>query len=208
MTEKQYLQIMEEIKAGKSVPMDEKTEIEFDKARREYNLHNYFLPKLIEYRKNEDWKGFCDYATSNPEYMPYSFLYYDVMPNEFRRDFVVQCYMSHGDSFSPCRKALKKLPKNGIYELPVRYREKEFITVYRAGEEPLSTAPYRLSWSLSKKVAEWFLDKYIGKHAQYLYSAKIRPCDVIAYTNERKEQEVLQYRKVFDIKILRTIKSD
>lgn len=163
------------------------------------------FPLLQESYDAGDWEEFQSVVMINYEVMPEAFaFYYDDMPEQFRRDFVVSCYDHHGDSLPACRKALRALPKNGINELPKAYRNKEFITVYRAGEEDPDKAKYRISWTLDKKVALFFMQDYFGSRyrTQYLYRAKIRPCDVIAYNNDRKEKEVLQYRKVFDVEII------
>ena len=163
------------------------------------------MAELNQAAESNDWNRVCELTECRYEIMPYTFsVYYDKIPQNLRRDFVVGCYEHHGDGVPGCRKALRGLPKNGINELPKAYREKEYITVYRAGEENLDKAKYRLSWTLDKRVALDFYNnlRYSCDRAHNLYKAKIRPCDVIAYTNERKEKEVLQYRKVYDIEVL------
>ena len=166
---------------------------------------SYLLGLLSQAVKAEDWKEVCILTELNHELMPFVFGHlYAKIPEELRRDFVVECYSSHGDSVPGCRRALRGLKKNGINELPKACRDKEYITVYRAGEEDPSKAKYRISWTLDKKVALFFMQDYMGSRyrTNYLYKAKIRPCDVIAYYNGRKEKEVLQYRKVFDIEVI------
>lgn len=163
------------------------------------------IEELNQAADAKEWGRVCELAQSRHEIMPYTFSkYYEKIPQNLRRDFVVGCYEHHGDSVPGCRKALRGLPKNGINELPKAYRDKEYITVYRAGEEARNKAKYRLSWTLDKRVALGFYNNlnYSRDRAHNLYKAKIRPCDVIAYTNERKEKEVLQYRKVYDIEVL------
>ena len=85
---------------------------------------------------------------------------------------------------------MKELPTNGLEELPEEYAKLPEITVYRAGEETVDEAPARLSWTLDEEKARWFLREYIGRHAQRLFRAHVRPCDVIAYTDDRDEKEV------------------
>lgn len=172
----------------------------------ERELYEYrkmkLLSNLFKYKKEKDWQRFCDLVLCNPIMIPYAMIVYDEMPTEYRRDFIVGCYIHHGNSCPTVRKAVRQLPKNGINELPEDLRCAEYITVYRAGEEPLSKAQYRLSWTTSKEKALFFINDYIGSHANYLYEAKIRPCDVIAYTDDREEKEVLQYRKVYDVRMI------
>ena len=169
---------------------------EIEKARR------ILYPKLLKYFNDKNWEGFCNLVVLNPRLIPYGFLFYDEMPEQYKRDFVIDCYESHGDSYPSCRAALRKLPKNGKNELPEEYRNKEYITVYRAGEEPIEKSKYRISWTLDREIAESFLNGR-GINANYLYSGKIKPCDVIAYNDNRSEQEVMQYKKVFDVQLIK-----
>ena len=164
----------------------------------------FLFPYLVQSVNEGDWERFCTIATLNHEVMPLAFKFYHKMPEEYRRDFVISCYSHHGDRLPACRQALRELPKNGKHELPEEYRDLPFITVYRAGEEDISKAKYRLSWTLDLDTAVFFMDTWCGKHAQAIYKAKIKPEDVIAYTNGRNEHEVLQYRKVYDIEVIRT----
>lgn len=78
----------------------------------------------------------------------------------------------------------------------------DVITVYRSGEEEIEEAPECCSWTLSKDVADFFMYKYRNRHANYIYKAKLATKDVIAYTNEREEFEVIQFCSVYDIEIL------
>ena len=61
---------------------------------------------------------------------------------------------------------------DGAPELPADLRDKEQITVYRAGEEPRGKAAYRLSWTTDRKIAEFFLNEYVHRHANFLYQAQ------------------------------------
>ena len=200
MTKKRFDEITEIIaqlkidEKGSSIPITLE-ELE------EYRIMK-FLSHLLQYRKENNWQGFCDTVLCDWRLIPYAMWVYDEMPDEYRRDFIVGCYVHHGDSVPAVRKAVRQLPKNGINELPEGVRCAEYITVYRAGEEELSKTQYRISWTTSKDTALFFMNDYIGSHATYLYEAKIRPCDVIAYTDDRNEHEVMQYRKVFDVRLI------
>lgn len=204
MTYEEYKAALETARAGGTVPLSKED-------LRDFERYGYMerkaaaLSKLEESYTAGDWETVCVIAECCYEVMPEAFaFYYDEMPEEYRRDFVVGCYSNHGDSLPSCRKALRALPKNGINELPPEYTEREEITVYRAGEETPNMAQYRLSWTTDIEVAKKFFETYIcsRSRAQYLYKAKIRPCDVIAYTDDRAEKEVLQYRKVKDIEVI------
>lgn len=177
---------------------------EFKKFRAQAYIDqkNAFLPIIKDLHDRGEWEQFSIQVQCVYEVMPEAFKdYYADMPAEYRRDFVVGCYSHHGDSLPECRKALRKLPKNGKNELPEEYRDKPFITVYRAGEEPIEKAKYRISWTLDPDTARFFFSKWRGRHAAAIYKAKIRPEDVTAYSNEREEYEVMQYGKVYDVEL-------
>ncbi len=172
----------------------------------EFQKRNYIngkalrLPEIESLAATGKWEEFCGKVGTCYEVMPEAFkYYYKDIPQELRRDFVLSCYSHHGDSIPACRKAVRELEKKGISELPSAYRNQAAITVFRAGEEDICKAKYRLSWTIDRKIAQFFFSEFHGRHAAAIYKAKIRPCDVIAYMNDRKEQEVLQYRKVFDV---------
>lgn len=163
------------------------------------------LPDLAEAALGGDWDRFVDLVHMRHELIHHAFLhFYGAMPEQYRRDFVVGCYESHGDHDWMCRTALKNLPRNGTDELPEGYRDQDEITVWRAGEEPIEEAASRISWSLSEDVARFFLDKYAGSHAEFLYRAHIRPRDVIGYNDDRNEKEVMQYMSVYDVELVDT----
>lgn len=164
-----------------------------------------FLPRIADAALSGNWVEFTGLVHGSPDTIHDAFRhFYAAMPTEYRRDFVVGCYSSHGDSDWMCRLALRNLPKNGVSELPEEYRDADEITVYRAGEEPIEKASERISWSLEERTARFFLDVYALKHANYLYRAHIKPTDVIGYDNSRKEFEVLQYRSVYDVELIDT----
>ena len=174
------------------------------------NLHIKLenLPQVAEYALSGDWDSFSSLVQSAYQTMPEAFNYfYPDMPRDYRRDFVINCYVNHGDSVEPCRKAVIELPRDGMNELPREYRNTNELIVYRAGEEEAGEAPERISWTLSEVIARGFLDIHFERHAHNLYRAHIKPCDVIAYTNKRREQEVLQHRAVYDVETIDTADS-
>ena len=99
------------------------------------------------------------------------------------------------------REALKYRPKNALPEEILSQKE---ITIYRAGEEPIEKAKYRISWTSDIEVARKFLYvyNYSKYRAKYLYKGVIKTDKIIAYYNEREEHEILQYRNVQNIKLL------
>lgn len=160
--------------------------------------------RIQELANAQKWEEFCTIVEVHPEIMGPAFdLFYNNIPEQYKREFTLECYMYKGDRIAQVRRAIRKLPPAGLTELPKEYSKQKTITIYRAGEEHIEKAKYRLSWTLSKETALFFLNKYVFRHANYLYQADIFPKDVIAYTNERNEKEVIQYRKVFNVKELK-----
>lgn len=158
------------------------------------------LPIVAESAMERRWQGFSDFVQGAYETMPEAFeLFYPDMPSEYRREFVIGCYTHHGNNVEGCRAAVRALEKGGATELPEEYRQLDSITVYRAGDEPIEEAARRISWTLDFDRAYWFLHEYNGRHAQHLYRAELNTSDVIAYTDERNEAEVLQYMSVYNV---------
>ena len=163
-----------------------------------------FTPILKQHYINGEWEEFINTALAVYEVMPIAFQLYDKVPDEYKYDFCTQAYINHGDSIPAVRKAVRSALKYGKPKLPQEISEAESITVYRAGEEPIEKAKYRISWTTSMDVALFFLETYIGKHATHLYKGKIKPEKIIAYCDDRNEKEIMQYRNVFDIEEITT----
>lgn len=161
---------------------------------------NRFLTELLEYRAAGEWEKFINTALCVYEVMPEAFMFYNEVPDNLKYDFAIEAYQNHGDSIPAVRKAVRGAAKYGKAKLPAELQKQEAITVYRAGEEDITKCEYRLSWTTDFDVALFFLNTYRGRHASFLYTAQIKPADIIAYTDDRKEKEVIQYRKVFNIK--------
>lgn len=161
-----------------------------------------YSEEIVEAAKRKDWEEVAELGEiGGLNDMQLSFAFYKYFPEEIKRRFALGCYMHKGDWLPCCRSAVRKLEKRGLQELPEEYADKQEIIVYRGGEEEPNKAKYRLSWTLDKEKAAWFYN-HPAQRANYLYRAKIKPCDVIAFLDDRNEKEILQYRKVYDIEIL------
>ena len=190
-------------------PMDEITsKIVFEEFRMKGDLRSMvgFYPRAMKCVREGDWKEFCEFVAGVYQLFPVVFadggIFDDEMPYEYKRDFIVQCYVNHGDELDPLVERLSNFDPIGASVLPPEYADLDVITVYRAGEEEIEEASERCSWTLSKDVADFFMYKYRNRHANYLYKAKLATKDVIAYTNEREEFEVIQFCSVYDIEVL------
>ena len=70
----------------------------------------------------------------------------------------------------------------------------ESITIYRGGSlAEHKSKKYGISWSLGKKIAEQFADVkvIIDKKEMMVIEKQINKADVIAYFNERQEEEII-----------------
>ena len=127
------------------------------------------------------------------------------MPPELKYRIAREHYSHHGDEIPIIRRFLREnkkyRPENWRDELPEAVRENEIFTVYRAGCEPIEKAQYRMSWTLSRDVAEWFANRheYLKQSEQHIYRASIMAANVIAYIGGRSEFEIVQYRRVKNI---------
>ena len=164
-----------------------------------------YLEEIERHAQSGEWDQVCTIIMFRPFIMELGFeLYYDRIPDDMKYKFVTQLFTHNGDHCANIRKALTKVRKYGSPELPDWMKGKEVITVYRGCGSPIKTVGEGISWSTNRKVAEFFANRCTVKRGVTgrLYEAKIHPEDIIAYTNAREEQEVMQYRKVFDIKEL------
>ncbi len=177
----------------------------------EYLDNNYMItkeslfPELMGYMKAKDWDRFIDLALCRYEIMPEAFAFYDRIPDALKYDFAISAYTHHGDSIPGVRKAVRGALKYGKPTLPDELITAKEIIVYRAGEEPINKAKYRISWTTDKAVADFFLKRYCKKHAKYLYKGKINPEKIIAYVDDREEREIMQYRNVYDVELIEKI---
>ena len=163
---------------------------------RQYNL---FFPKLKEYYQNKQWQEYIDLTLTVYELMPLAFEFYAEVPDSMKYQFAIDAYINHGDSVPAVRRAVRGAHKYGRANLPSEMQGLETIVIYRAGEEPIEKCKYRLSWTTSYDVAKFFYDEYEFAHANHIFKGMIKTCDIIGYTDERQEKEVLQYRKVYNI---------
>lgn len=167
-----------------------------------YDIPHRRIEHYEKIREKEDWGALSAVISLDEENLPVTFAaYYDAVPDEHRYDFLIDLYMHGGDRVPAIRREIRKLNRYGAAKLPEEFDGQDEITVYRAGDEPVSKAPYRLSWTTDRSFAEWFMG-YSGTRkgcAMHLYKAVIKRGKVLAYTDMREEKEVLQYRGVRNV---------
>ena len=161
------------------------------------------LEILLKLESDGKFEVLANQITLFPELYSISFYrFWNSIPDNLKYETAIDAYMNHGDSFSIVRKRVREALKYGKPDLPEWIKSQKEITIYRAGEEPIEKAKYRISWTTDIEKARWFLYEWNGRHAKYLYKGVISIDKIIAYTNERKEHEVMQYRNVRNIELL------
>ena len=159
-----------------------------------------YLNEIEHAAQAEKWEKVCSKILLYPSVMEEAFgIYYDRIPDEMKYKFVVDLYVDKGDSYENIRHALTQLRAYGAPELPDWM--KDVITVYRGTYESMDEAPYSISWTTDRKVAEFFANRCFVLYLEegHVYEGKIRVDDIIVYDDRRNEKEVMQYGSVYDI---------
>ena len=153
-------------------------------------------------REEADWQGLSANMTFYSRWLPHAFCsYYECVPDEHRYNFLMDLYAHGGDGIAAIRKEVRTALKYGSPVLPPELDGMDTITVYRAGDEDIKKAAYRLSWSTDREKAEWFM-VYSGLRKasdMHLYQGEIKREKIIAYVDSREESEIVQYRGVKNI---------
>ena len=167
-----------------------------------YGASRSLIEELEACVEEENWKGIIRlYSWHRGLRFVIFETYFCLMPDEYKYDFVVYAYIYGGDESGAVRKEIRRAERYGSPKWPAELASQDVLTVYRAGTEPIERARFSISWTVDLKRALWFRN-YNRDHLKgesRIYRAKIRKSDVKAYSNIRKEQEVMQYRKVFDM---------
>ncbi len=127
------------------------------------------------------------------------------IPKPIQYEIALELYTNEGDMYSEITEIVKNgkeyRPDDWNKEMPECARNETTFTVYRAGQESIDMAVESISWTLWRDVAEWFAERHehYGQGTQHLYQATISADDVIAFTNGRREFEIIQYQGVRDI---------
>ncbi|MCR5088083.1 MAG: hypothetical protein K6C08_01050 [Oscillospiraceae bacterium] len=159
-----------------------------------------YLAEIEAHAQAGEWEEVCSIITLRPLIMEEGFeLYYNHIPDEMKYKFVTGLFTNHGDKHDNIRKALTKVHAYGKSKLPEWMGDT--VTVYRGGCESIDEAPRAISWTTEQNVAEFFANRKTVRHGQvaHVYRAMIRAEDIIAFTNDRSEQEVMQYCSVYDV---------
>lgn len=179
-------------------------DMEEEMADRYIRAYWKLMPQLDEAAKNDDWEKVDSLIVLNPEIMEDGLKrVYLLLPDEYKYSIPIDCLTHHGDHMPGIRKYVRQARKYAPIEkrIPAEMIGLPEIEIYRAGEEPLDKAAYRISWTTSLDVAKWFYDRAVARQQpqRHIYKGIIKPEKIICYTNDRQEQEVMQYNSVKDI---------
>ena len=135
-------------------------------------------------------------------------LLFDEIPDTQKYQVVMDVYMM---SKSPAKemlnyiKAIKSLvPDNLTATIKDHIDDSGNLTIYRGGLQ-VKNPGLCTSWTLSKEQAEWFAKRYIDRPDAtdtVVYRGFVKATDIIGYTNDREEQEIIQYQSVENIEIV------
>ena len=162
------------------------------------------MPKLLKAAAENDWDNVESLICLNEVIMEDGLKrVYPLLPPEYKYKIPTRCYTNHGDGIPMVRKYVRQARKFVPVErrVPADLRALPEITVYRAGEEPITQAANSISWTTSIDVAKWFYHRALTTPApnRKLYQGTIQPDRIIRYTDGRNEKEVMQYRAVKNI---------
>lgn len=168
----------------------------------EYRLY-YRILKAEEAMLRGEWESvnqyICGYAETGAIVLQIG---KHIIPKPIQYQIAIDLYTDKGDLYSEILDIVKDgneyRPDDWNKEMPECVRNDTTFTVYRAGAENIDNAAECMSWTLWRDVAEWFAERheYYRQGTQHLYKATISADDVIAFTNERQEFEIIQYQGV------------
>ena len=165
---------------------------------------NLLADEYFEAVEYEDWEKVASLIKLNPDIMAEGLeLVYRRLPNQYKYSIPTSCYTHNGDRMPIVRKYVRQARRYAPIEkrIPAEMIGLPEVEIYRAGEEPIDKAAYRISWTTSLDIAKWFYDRAVARrHPQiHLYKGIIKPEKIIWYTDGRQEKEVMQYNNVRNI---------
>ncbi len=200
-----YCNIMYKPTAKQIAFLDDKIMAPILEDKDEYRLY-YRILKAEEAMLRKEWElvsqYICGYAETGAIVLQIG---KHIIPKPIQYQIAIDLYTDKGDLYSEIMDIVKNgkeyRPDDWNKEMPECVRNETTFTVYRAGAENIDDAAECMSWTLWRDVAEWFAERHehYGQGTQHLYKATISADDVIAFTNERQEFEIIQYQGVREI---------
>ena len=166
-----------------------------------HQLLSTLLENAVQKR---DWEKIASLIELNPTFMEEGLTrVYPILPVDYKFSIPLNCYIHHGYGVSAVCKCVRQARELMPIErrMPAELAALPSITVYRAGAEPLSEAASCNSWTTEPLVARWYYEqaRISRQRTRHIYRGVIEPEDVIWYTNDRQEREIVQYRGVKQI---------
>lgn len=173
----------------------------------EEELADHYLLAMVlldQAIKDCDWEKVESLITLNPDIMEDGLKRaYPFLPDQYKYRIPTACHQHNGDRMPGVRKYVRQARRHVSIEkrVPAGMIGLPEIEVYRAGEEPIEKAVYRISWTTSLDVAKWFYDRAIAlqRPQRHIYKGVIKPEKIIRYSDSRREKEVMQYNNVRNI---------
>lgn len=161
------------------------------------------IRELMEAGQYENAFDLAADSTSGPEMLDYLRQYYNDIPAGLRFNLILECYVfdSHNFPHSMIMELEKFRRADYLKDLPT---DEDPVTVFRAGTENIVEATYAISWTIDKDIArQFYVSQFLTPGLQpprkYFYRGRIHRENILAYTDQRQEREILQYGSVFSI---------
>lgn len=166
--------------------------------------------RIAEYRQQKNWQSFFITLDGHERQEAFQDVYEEMSPEDYWKNLgeIIQGECLYNDE-------LKKLLTNKSKDLSLRHlmmpeEDKAILnnlsktfSIYRGADE--SNPGQGWSWSLSKQIAYFFAKRF---KKGIVIKGKCAKEDIIAYFNDRKEQEiVIPYNKVRNIVELEKIEN-
>ena len=116
----------------------------------EKERYDLLMAKLIDAMRNSGWDTISSLITLNARIMAVGLeAVYRILPDEYKFSIPTECHTHNGDHIPTVRKYVRQAKKYAPIEkrIPVEMIGLPEIEVYRAGEESLDKAAYRISWT-------------------------------------------------------------
>ena len=184
-----------------------------DFCKERYNNNSFKMDcfmSAMDAISREDWDSLYDTLQFNATVAADVFYFREaIIPIEIKCKIAVACYERVGNELPIIRKYVRMArpyrPRNWRDQLPDSVKNLDSFVVYRGGGEQIGKAQNSLSWTLCQEIAEWFMLRHGYTHPgeQFLYKGIIQADKVIAYIDGRFEFEIVQYRNVKSIEIIK-----
>ena len=156
---------------------------------------------LLKRLENNDLESAFVLISNRDRILAYK-LIFDYIPDACKYDLFLNVYCSAEYGFNSfnseiINKIQQLKPKELIELLISKVDAAGNLTLYRGESSKSSNVKKALSWTLDRDKAVWFAKRLNFSGEGYVYTGKANISHVIAYINEREEEEILvKYKDV------------